>query len=191
MSNITNNIKNTKARYGWLSIVLHWLLAIVLIGMYFGGDYMVDLSYYDTWYHRAPNIHKEVGIVIGVLMVFRLLWNMFQIKPEAIGDDKAIVKLLAKLTHHILYLLVFVAVTSGYLISTSKGKGVNVFDFFEVPALFSIDAKGVDFIGLIHEWTTFGFILLVGVHAGAAFLHHFLYKDNTLKRMLRVQSKSE
>ena len=182
-----NALTNTKTDFGLLAIGLHWLLAIALIAMYFLGDYMVELGYYDTWYHRAPQIHKEVGVLIGSLMVFRLLWNFFQTKPEHVGDDKPIVKLMAKAAHFFLYVLVFALVISGYLISTAKGVGIDVFGLFEVPALLPDNKDRGELAGDIHEWIGLGFILLVALHALAALFHHFIYKDMTLKRMLGIK----
>lgn len=180
-------LTNTKTEFGWLTIGLHWLLAIALIAMYFLGDYMVELGYYDTWYHRAPEIHKEVGVLIGSLMLFRLLWNAFQTKPEHVGNDKPTVKIMAKSAHYFLYALVFVLVISGYLISTAKGVGIDVFGLFEVPALLPDNKDRGELVGDIHEWVGLGFILLVALHALAALLHHFIHKDRTLKRMLGIK----
>ena len=109
------NLKNTNENFGWLSISLHWIMAIALIAMYFVGDYMVGLDYYDKWYKTAPDIHKSTGVIIGFLMLFRLLWNSLQAKPEHVGDDKPIVILMAKSAHYFLYGLVFILVISGYL----------------------------------------------------------------------------
>jgi len=71
-------------------------------------------------------------------MIFRLLWNALQTKPKQLGEDPPIVKKMAKTAHYIFYLLVFVLVISGYLITTAKGQGVDVFGLFEVPALLEL-----------------------------------------------------
>jgi len=184
---MASTLFNSVERYGWVSILLHWLIAIVLIAMYFVGDYMVELDYYDTWYHRAPQIHKEVGVVIGVLMVFRLLWNALQASPHHVGNNKAVVKFMAKSAHFFLYALVFLLVVSGYLISTAKGQGIDVFGLFELPALLPDDKDRGELAGKIHEWIGLGFMALIALHALASLLHHFIFKDQTLKRMLRVQ----
>lgn len=181
------NLKNTKERFGWVSISLHWTLAITLIAMYFVGDWMVGLDYYNSWYKTAPDYHRAVGIIIGVLMILRLLWNAVQEKPEHLNPDEIRKNQLATLAHYSLYLLVFIMVVSGYLISTAKGQGVDVFGLFEVPAILSDDADRGELAGDIHKWLGLGFILLVALHASAALLHHFKYKDRTLKRMLGIK----
>ncbi len=178
------SLKNTKNSFGWISIILHWMMAIALIAMYFVGDWMVGLDYYNSWYKTAPDYHRAVGIIIGALMVFRLLWNVSQVKPKHLNPDDMRMNKLASATHYLFYLLVFIMVVSGYLVSTAKGQGVGVFGLFEIPALFSDSDDGGELAGDIHKWLGLGFILLVAMHAMAALVHHFKYKDRTLKRML-------
>ena len=74
-----------------------------------------------------------------------------------------------------------------HLISTAKGQGVDIFGLFEVPAFLSDSKDRGELAGDVHEWIGLGFILLVALHAFAALLHHFKYKDRTLKRMLGVK----
>jgi len=57
---------NTGNAYGAVPIAIHWLSVAVIIGMFCLGFWMVDLDYYDSWYRRAPDIHKSVGILFAV-----------------------------------------------------------------------------------------------------------------------------
>lgn len=183
-----NNWLNAKNRYGWLSILLHWSMAIGLIGMYFLGEYMTDLDYYDQWYHTAPAIHKAVGVILGILIILRLIWNHLQHKPEALTKINPLIDRMAQLAHLALYLLVILLVISGYLISTAKGQGIDVFGWFEIPALLNENADRGEIAGDIHEVLASLFFLLVWLHAIAALVHHFIFKDRTLKRMLWVNN---
>jgi cytochrome b561 len=80
-------------------------------------------------------------------------------------------------------------VISGYLISTAKGQGIDVFGWFELPALLPDNEGRGDLAGDIHEVIGTLFMLMVLLHAGAALVHHFMFKDRTLKRMLSTRSK--
>ncbi|MBO0614224.1 MAG: hypothetical protein RL122_278 [Pseudomonadota bacterium] len=178
-------IRNTPYTYGWVSILLHWVMAVALIGMYFSGNYMVDLEYYDSLYHTLPSLHKAVGVIMGSLLLVRLAWLYSQTRPlPSISNAPAITHLAGKLGHLALYGLLLVMLSSGYLISTAKGHGINVFDLFELPALLAADKARGELAGDIHAIAGTLFILLVSIHALAAFIHHFYWKDNTLTRML-------
>jgi cytochrome b561 len=74
---------------------------------------------------------------------------------------------------------------SGYLISTADGRAIQVFDWFEVPALVTGIANQEDIAGAVHYWVAVALIALASLHGLAALKHHFLDRDGTLLRMLR------
>lgn len=179
-------IKNNQTHYGLVSMGLHWLMAITFIGLFAFGLYMVELDYYDPWYHQAPDLHKSIGITMVLLMIFRFVWNVSQTKPNA-RDANTISNQAAHWAHRFFYVLVLMLFISGYLISTAKGKPIDVFGLFEVPAVFSEDSKRGDLAGDIHFYIASSFIFLATVHAAAALYHHFYLKDSVLKRMLTIK----
>ncbi|WP_298609996.1 cytochrome b [uncultured Thiothrix sp.] len=183
-------IRNTTHAYGWVSITLHWVMALLLIGMYFVGDYMVELTYYDPLYHTLPFWHKSIGIALGFALLFRLVWNFSNPKPATIQGAPEFTHRLAKLGHLALYGLLVVLLISGYLISTAKGKGIEVFGLFELPALLASNEQRGEIAGEVHEIAATLFMLLVAVHALAAIFHHVYWKDNTLTRMLGRSSQA-
>ena len=92
---------------------------------------------------------------------------------------------LASITHLAMYGLITLICVSGYLISTAKGKGIEFFGWFEVPALLTPIENQADLAGLVHLWLAYMLAGFVVLHAAGALKHHFIDKDNTLKRMLR------
>ncbi len=177
------NLKNSIEHFGWVSIFLHWIMAIGLIGLYALGIYMVELDYYDEWYHKGLTLHKEIGMILMVLFFIRLAWIYSHSKPTPIDTNKWKI-LLAKLAHSLLYLLTLLLMASGYLISTTKGQGIDIFNLFEVSSLIRINTENSELLGSAHDILASLFILMVALHSTAALIHHFIFKDNTLKRML-------
>lgn len=178
-------IGNSVQRYGAVSILLHWLMAVAFIAMYATGTYMVELEYYDALYHTLPKWHKAAGVLLGGLLLVRLLWVYAQPRPQPVPSPApAFTHTLAKLGHAGLYALLLVMLASGYLISTAKGHGINVFGWFELPALLPANQDRGEWAGKVHEMAGTAFILLASVHALAAVVHHFYWHDNTLRRML-------
>jgi len=92
---------------------------------------------------------------------------------------------LGGLVHIGLYALLLVICISGYLISTAKGKGIDWFGVYEVPAMIEPFERQGDLAGDIHLIAAWVLIGLVVLHAAAALKHHFIDKDNTLIRMTR------
>ncbi|MDX8398545.1 MAG: cytochrome b [Mariprofundaceae bacterium] len=175
---------NTKKSYGWVSIIMHWLMAVVILSMFALGIWMVELGYYDSWYHDAPYIHKAAGMILLFLLLFRMLWRSVNVRPVLMGQNWE--KIVALSVHRLHYLLLLVLLASGYLIPTAQGVGIDIFGWFSVPAIFTLDKDLADMAGLIHQYTAWAVIVLAGLHAGAAFKHHFIDKDTTLLRMLGI-----
>jgi len=179
------SLTNTTKRYGWISIGLHWVIAIVIIGTFSLGLWMVDLDYYSTWYHDAPAIHKSIGVCLVGLMLIRLLWLWANPTVGPIERHSKLITLAARSVHRLFYILVFSLGISGYLISTAEGQGIDIFDWFTLPALLPEIEDQADRAGEVHYWIAISLIGLTILHFLAALKHHFIDKDETLKRMLK------
>ncbi|RBW47563.1 cytochrome b [Psychromonas sp. B3M02] len=169
-------------KYHGLSRFFHWISAIIVIGLFAAGYWMVDLSYYSEWYKTAPHWHKSVGLCFVAFTTARLIWKLLSTAPAMEGS--AFEKKAASAAHILIYILLFTMFLSGYLISTADGRGIDVFDWFEVPGLGSFIEDQADYAGLVHEYVAYTLIGLASLHALAALKHHFINKDNTLKKML-------
>lgn len=175
--------RNSSSRYGLVSILLHWVAALAVFGLFGLGLWMRGLDYYSSWYRTAPDLHKSIGITLFVLMLARLLWRFLSPPPGAPASHGQFTRLASKAGHALLYLGLFALMISGYLISTADARGISVFGLFEVPATLTSIPDQADVAGLIHEYLAWGLVIFVGLHALAALKHHFIDRDATLVRM--------
>lgn len=182
-------LKNTRAGYGLVAISMHWLVALTVIGLAILGLWMVDLSYYSPYYRSGPFWHKSIGLTLFAVMLFRLLWRCFNPRPAHLPNHRRWELSLAGLVHVLLYLLLFVIVISGYLISTETGQGISFFGWFEVPALVTGLSAQADRAGVVHYWAALIVLGLAALHALGALKHHFIDRDDTLRRMLGMRSR--
>jgi cytochrome b561 len=174
-----------KAKWPLTIIILHWVSAIVVIGMFASGLWMVDLTYYSDWYKTAPHWHKSVGLLLLFVTVFRLLTRFMSVRPPTYGSKTE--KMLSKVGHGLIYLLLLTLFASGYLISTADGRGIEIFNWFSVPSLGEFFDNQEDLAGEVHFYLAWSLIGLAVLHAGAALKHHFFNKDDTMKQMLRLR----
>lgn len=177
-------LHNTTSRYGWVSITLHWGVALAVFGLFALGLWMVGLDYYSSWRKDAPDLHKSIGLTLFAFMILRLLWRFISPPPLSPANHGALTRLGAKLGHGLLYVGLFALMISGYLISTADGVGIPVFGLFEVPALISGLPDQADVAGVVHLYLAWALVIFAGVHAVAALKHHFIDRDATLTRML-------
>lgn len=175
--------RNSSSRYGLVSIVLHWSVALVVFGLFALGYWMVGLDYYSSWYQTAPDLHKSVGLVLFAVMLGRVLWRGFSPPPASLPNHGRVTRLASRLGHGFLYFGLFVLMVAGYLISTADGRGIEVFGLFEVPATITSIPNQEDIAGLVHEYLAWALVVFAGVHGLAALKHHFVDRDRTLMRM--------
>ncbi|MDX1588157.1 MAG: cytochrome b [Oleiphilaceae bacterium] len=181
--------RNTPETFGWVSIVLHWGVAIVVFALFGVGLYMVDLSYYHSLYQTLPHWHRSAGLLLSAVVLLRLTWRFYSPPPEPLPSHSANDQRMAALAHWVMYLLLVGMFVSGYLMSTADGRGIKVFDWFQVPSVTGQVKNLEDWAGDLHYWLAWTLMGLVALHAAAAIKHHFVDRDSTLRRMLGLSRK--
>ncbi|WP_448653876.1 cytochrome b [Pseudomonas fluorescens] len=177
-------LRNSSARYGWVSMVLHWGVALVVFGLFALGLWMVGLDYYSTWRKDAPDLHKSIGITLFAIMLVRIVWRLVSPPPPPLASYSRLTRIGAAFGHAFLYLGLFAVMIAGYLISTADGVGIPVFGLFEIPAVVSGLPDQADTAGVVHLYLAWVLVVFAGLHGVAAFKHHFIDRDATLTRML-------
>ena len=177
---------NTKDHYGLISILLHWSVALLTIGLFILGLWMVDLGYYDDWYYQAPWWHKGLGFIVFLLVVLRWVWRPIAGKPKAISSTPVWQQWAAKAAHQLMNIAIVLLAITGYLIVTAKGEPLGIFDWFNIPAISKLTVETSDLVSRLHLWSGYFIIALASFHALAVLKHHFINKDATLRRMLNL-----
>jgi cytochrome b561 len=192
--NIKNNLSESAqaARYSTVAIVLHWLLALSIFGMFAIGIYMSDLPF-SPLRLKLYNYHKWAGITFLILSVLRLLWRLVNpppALPKAI--EHAMPEWQTKVyhaTHYALYALFFAVPLIGWAYSSAAGFPIVLFGVLPLPDFMSVDKEFAKQIKELHELSAFALVGLALLHIGAALKHHFIDKDGLLSRMLPSASK--
>lgn len=179
--------KNTKLNYGLIAIACHWLSAVTVMGLFAVGVWMVELTYYSPWYKTAPHWHKSIGLLLLALTLFRLVWRLLNPQPAPEANHRPWEKFAAHLVHITIYCLLLLIMAAGILISTEEGRGIMLFDWFELPGFTPLFANQADIAGDIHQYAAYSLIALVAIHALGALKHHLIDKDSTLLKMIKVK----
>ncbi|MDQ6950574.1 MAG: cytochrome b [Mariprofundales bacterium] len=178
-------LTNSNTHYGWIAIILHWVMALAIIAIFVLGWWMTGLDYYDRWYHDAPSIHQSIGMLLLMLLLFRFAWRLGNARPQLMGLWWE--QMAALVVQQLHYLLLLIVMITGYLLPTAEGIGINIFGWFTVPATLSFDKAQADLVGDIHWWSACAAMALIAVHSAAALKHHFVDRDPTLLRMVTTQ----
>jgi len=175
-------LKNTDTRYGLVSRANHWVSAILFIGLVAVGIYMVDLPKSPDKF-ELYDLHKSLGIGLFSLMMLRLIWLKVSPNPEQISKNK-FEHILGHAVKGIFYLAMIMMPISGWIMSNSGGHEVAFFEFFVLPQIVGENETIHAISKAIHSTAGPLMIIFIVLHIAGAMKHHFVYKDDTLKRML-------
>jgi cytochrome b561 len=179
-------LENSENRYGAIALIFHWSMALLVIGLATSGLYMVTLP--DVGFSNKKIIlviyHKELGILAFVLLAMRLSWRLTQTLPRLVENLPEWQKIAARFVHLSFYGLLIALPLSGYLMSSAAGIPVSFFGLCTLPDFAQRNDDLFNRYAGVHQWLSYGLILCVFVHTGAALRHHFLSKNDTLRKML-------
>lgn len=174
-------LRNDSEHWGAISLALHWLTVVLVIGLALVGLVMTELpnsplkiSIY-AW-------HKSFGLTVLGLTLLRLAWRFTGGAP-APAPMPVWQRWAAAGTHGLLYVLLLAIPLTGWLYNSAAGFPLKWFGLFSLPRLSAYDPALKQFAGEAHETLFYLLALLVLLHAAAALKHHYLDRDDTLRRM--------
>ena len=170
-------------RYPLLTRLFHWATAVCILALCGLGAWMVEQSYYDPWYHKGLTLHRVLGMVALALGLGFVLRKPFTRSPPLPAGMPRWQHHAAHTVHAAFYFLMLLVPLSGYLVSTSSGAAIPVYDWFEIPALWRVDDAAREWAIRVHYYAAYGTLLLAAMHAGAALKHQFIDRDGVLSRM--------
>ncbi|HEU4774702.1 MAG TPA: cytochrome b [Lysobacter sp.] len=178
------NLKNPVDRWGPVSQLLHWLIALLLLCLAVIGLSLDSLPK-SPKYFWVYDLHKSTGLTVLALAVVRLGWRMYAGAPKWIPGLPTWQARLATITHGLLYALIVAIPLSGWLFDSASGlRPMRWYGLVEMPKLIAPNAGIRELARSAHEWLFWVLALLVVIHAGAALYHHYFEGDATLRRML-------
>ena len=172
----------TADRYTRVAVTLHWVIALGVLGQIAFGWWMIDIP-------KSPpgvraywfNIHKSIGITLGVLMIVRVVWGLMHRAPPLPDHIPAWQKLASKASHLALYVCMIIMPLSGYLGSSFTKYPIKYWGMtlpnwgWESPALKDICSD-------VHQITVIVFMVLIAIHIAAA-VKHMIGRDRVIQRI--------
>jgi cytochrome b561 len=176
-------IHDSRDTWGSVTRALHWIMAMLIVGMFVLGWTAVN-------YPMSPTKlelflwHKSIGLTLFALVLFRILWRLTNETPAKPTGVSASEQQLARIGHVTLYLLMILMPVSGYIVNSTANFSFRYFGGGQVPNLIPADKAWQDVAETVHLAAFWIFATVILIHVLAAFRHHFFKKNDTLKKML-------
>jgi len=180
---MNNPNADSPTRYDRLTMSLHWLTAVLVIFMFASAQIWEQLAKGTPLRKGLQSVHISCGILLAAIVIGRLLWRLSRGRrlPPA---NQGVMNLAAKTAHLALYLLLLSQIVLGFLFRWAQAEPFSFFGLFDVPTLMTFDKSMKSVFGGLHENVAWAIIILAGLHAVMALVHHYGLRDGTLRRML-------
>lgn len=176
------------ARYSHWIIRIHWLTLMLLVGVYASIELRGFFPRGSDARAMLKDWHYALGLLVFALVWVRLVARVASPAPPIVPALPAWQARLGAAVHAGLYALMIAMPVLGWLALSADGKP-PVFLGLPLPALVGPDPAFAKQLEEVHETIgTLGY-WLIGLHAAAALVHHYVLRDNTLARMLPFAAK--
>jgi superoxide oxidase len=165
--------------YGTADLVLHWLAALLIVGVWTLGVAM-DAFPRGPVRGTALSTHMTLGLAVLTLSVLRILWRHRAPAPPPEGP--ALLAVLARIGHGLLYLLTVAVPVLGLLWRWAHQGKVALLGGVVLPAPLTLPDSRL--WGEAHALAAYGLAALVAGHVVAGLFHHLVLRDGTLRRMV-------
>jgi cytochrome b561 len=183
-------MRNTVKSWGSLSRWFHWVLGVAIIGMIAFGWWMNHFpARPDRYFYRS--IHADIGYVVLLLTVIRLIWRGVNPTPALPDDTLPWQRIVARVSHVLLYLVTILVAILGWAMSGARPPNQNYaswFGLFNVPQFTSPDKVAAGAYEDRHILFAYVLLALIVLHIAAAAWHHFIRRDRVALRMVKSET---
>ena len=175
--------RNTTRAWGSLSKALHWIIVLLIINQWIIAERAEDLP-------KGPALiaalwwHKSFGITILMLAVIRLAWRLANPVPDLTAETRPWERVLARISHVLLYALIFAMPLSGWMMSSARSFPVSWFGILQLPDLVAPDQQLYERLNELHHLLFGVLVVVAALHVAGALKHHFIDRNDVLRRML-------
>ncbi len=174
---------NTSSHWGLASRLLHWFSAVAIFFMFGLGITMINMRLSPMKLEMFI-VHKSIGMTLLLIIIVRVLWRLLNPAPNPSKTLSLTQRKIVFLGQIFMYALLFCIPMSGWIINSAANFPLQWFGLFEVPVITAPDIMIQDNAKTAHLFLvcTLGFV--VTLHIVAALRHHWILKNDILKRML-------
>jgi cytochrome b561 len=177
-------MRNTVSSWGSVARLFHWVLGFTIIGMLAFGWWMNHIpARPDRYFYRS--IHADIGYVVLLLTVLRLIWRSINPTPALPPDMPRWLRIAAHVNHGAIYLVIIIVTMLGWAHSGARTPDYSSwFGLFHVPQITSPDKVAADAYEARHIFFAYVLLALIVIHLAGAAWHHFVKRDRVMARMI-------
>ena len=174
----------TENRYDRVAIAFHWLVAILIVANVLLAWSLGSFDRHSPVHENLMTLHKSIGTTVLILAIFRAAWRLAHPIPPLPASVPQWQRLAARTDQGLLYVLIFLMPLTGLIDAAAFSQPVRFFFLFDLPTVIAHNEPLGHAAFAVHKIGAKALYVLLFLHASAALYHHYLLKDDVLRRML-------
>jgi len=170
-------------RFDGVAMTLHWLTAVLVVTLFALAQVWGLFPRGDATRHALQSLHISLGLLLTLVVVGRVLWRTIFARPMPPAGSGPL-EIAARGMHFLLYGLLLLMIVAGFGKQWVPGHPLSFFGLVSLPPPVAFDPVWRGVVNVAHEWGAWTIIVLAGLHAAAALFHHYVLRDDVLRRML-------
>jgi len=175
-------LRDTATGYGWGSILLHWITAVIIVVMLYVGSTIESLT--GTERQRTLVLHTSIAITSYVLLWLRIVWRLVYGHPGPLAKQGRLFFLVGKWVHMAMLVALTVMLISGPFLVWTMGEPIRVFDWFAIPSPLEANIALNVALHAVHRWSAIVIFVAILLHIGGVYKHTAFNQDGTLTKMI-------
>jgi len=175
-------VNDTPTGYGWISIGLHWLTAVLIVYLLYLGSSIGGLE--GDARTIAVRRHTSVALASYLILVGRIVWRIYRGHPGPTADQRGWAHSLGKYTHYAMLVALTVLIVTGPLMQWSYGRDIEFFDWFVIPSPIEASFRFASVLHRVHATSALFVFFAFLLHIGGVYKHTAFNQDGTLAKMI-------
>jgi cytochrome b561 len=175
-------LTDTPTGYGWISILLHWVTAVVIVVMLFVGNSIEALL--GAARLEAIDFHTSIGISSYLLLVARIAWRAVYKHPGPQSGQEGVMYVIGKWVHYLMLIALALMLVTGPVMAWASGIDIAVFDWFSIPAASLPNYPLRDALHVVHRFCAIVIFVGIVLHLGGVYKHTAFNRDGTFIKMI-------
>lgn len=174
-------LHDTNSIYGWISILLHWVTAVVIIVLWFIGKSIMTVDSENVDAQRQ--LHVSIAASAWLVILIRVYWRFRSGHPR-INGQTLLIHRIAKTAHYAMLIATALMLVSGPMMVWSGGNPIAIFSLLSIPGPIGEAESIRDLAHTVHTNTAWFLFWMVLLHIGGALKHLMFHNDDTIARMI-------
>ena len=176
-------LRSTPTGWGSVAKAFHWVVA-ALVGFSTGYGWWMSHVAERAGRLALYQFHSSIGYDLLFLLLLRLAWRLIERAPALPENLQRWERVAAHLSHVLLYLLMLAVSVGGWLLLGTFSRTIEgtLFGLVAVPPPV-LDRSFHKVLEESHEFISYALLALIALHIAAALRHHFIKKNDVLRRM--------